>query len=117
MPTEVTAYEVRIYGGPNGYQGNRAQITLYTAQDKAAGYLRFKDPDQEINEDAQRGDAVQMHLPLAALGEVLTLLQTEAEVTIHLASGRGFFTIGKQQVGGVPEKKRISITPPPPRGR
>ena len=41
---QIATYHILMYGGPTGYQTDRAQITLYGNDEKAKAYVRFNDP-------------------------------------------------------------------------
>jgi hypothetical protein len=41
---EVSSYHILFYGGPVGYQTNRAQIQLSNASGQTLAWVRFNDP-------------------------------------------------------------------------
>jgi hypothetical protein len=41
---KVSKYSIRFYSGEQGYQNNRAQITLADAAGNSLAFVRFKDP-------------------------------------------------------------------------
>ena len=50
-------YQVLFYGGPDGYQTNRAQIYLSDAAGKPLAYLRFNDPERTTEHPRLSGRA------------------------------------------------------------
>ena len=41
---QATKYHILVYGAPDGYQINRAQIALYGTTGNVIAYIRFNDP-------------------------------------------------------------------------
>ncbi len=99
MATVITQYHVLVYGSPEGYQTNRAQISLYGANGQTAAYLRFNDPGMTFENDAESGGIIRMHLPSTMFQPVLDLLRNEQPVSIYFAQGRGFLAVGSEPVG------------------
>ena len=99
MATEIKKYHILFYGSPQGYQTNRAQIALYTNQDKTVAYVRFNDPGMLFENDSQSGGIIKMHLPSAMFQSVLDVLRNEKPVYIYFAQGRGFLSTSKEPVG------------------
>ena len=98
MP-EVTSYHILVYGGPDGYQTNRAQIQLRGAAGVLA-WVRFNDPGMAFEADYQDGGIIRMHLPSTMFQSVLDILRNEKPVHIYFAVGRGFFgTAADEPVG------------------
>ena len=64
---DVTQYHVLFYGTPDGYQGNRAQIALYTGS-QCIGYVRFHDAGMPFPADGPLANGQTGHAP--ALGYV-----------------------------------------------
>ena len=50
MP-DVASYSLLFYGGPTGYQTNRAQIQLSDANDNTLAWIRFNDPGMFFEND------------------------------------------------------------------
>jgi hypothetical protein len=48
-------------GSPEGYQTNRAQISLYGADGKTAAFVRFNDPGMAFENDAESGGMIRIH--------------------------------------------------------
>lgn len=95
----VTAYHILIYGSPQGYQTNRAQIALYNG-DKTVAYVRFNDPGMTFENDSQVNGVIKMHLPSTMFQSVIDILRNEKPINIYFAQGRGFFGTGNlEQVG------------------
>ena len=46
-PAQVTSYHVLVYGGPDSYQTNRAQIQL-SGTNGVLAWLRFNDPEMDF---------------------------------------------------------------------
>lgn len=99
MSKEIRNYHILFYGSPDGYQTNRAQITLYGADDKVAAYLRFNDPGMQFENDSESGGIIAMHLPSAMFQSVLDVLRNEKPVYIYFAQGRGFLSTSREAVG------------------
>ncbi len=97
---EVTRYHVLVYGGPDGYQTNRAQIALYGATGTTIAYVRFNDPGMAFEADSNSGGVIAMHLPSTMFQSVLDLLRNEKPIQIYWAQNRGFFgTASTEGVG------------------
>ncbi len=99
MTMEVKSYHVLFYGGPEGYQTNRAQIALYGNDGKTNAFLRFNDAGMEYENDYQRGDIIYMHMPSAMFENILDVLRNEKPVYIYFAQGRGFLSTSKEPIG------------------
>jgi hypothetical protein len=99
MTTQIKNYHVLFYGGPEGYQTNRAQISLYGPNGKTAAYLRFNDPGMTFEDDYQDNGIIRMHLPSNSFENVLDVLRNEEPVFIYFAQGRGFLSTSKEPVG------------------
>jgi hypothetical protein len=98
MPA-VTSYSVLIYGAPDGYQTNRAQIQLSDAAGKTLAWLRFNDPGMFFEADANDGGIIKMHLPSAMFHGVLDMLRNEKPINVYFAQGRGFLGTAAEPVG------------------
>ena len=97
---QVASYHVLVYGGPDGYQTNRAQIQLSDAAGKTLAWLRFNDPGMAFEADSNSGGIIKMHLPSTMFQSILDVLRNEKPVSIYFAQGRGFFgTATKEPVG------------------
>jgi hypothetical protein len=99
MTTEITDYHILFYGSPEGYQTNRAQISLYGADGKTAAFVRFNDPGMAFENDAESGGIIRMHLPSTMFENVLDVLRNEKPVYIYFAQGHGFLSTSKEPVG------------------
>jgi len=99
MAKEVKKYHILFYGGPDGYQTNRAQIALYDSKSKPIAYVRFNDPGMTFENDYQSGGIIRMHLPSAMFHNVLDVLRNEKPVYIYFAQNRGFLSTSKEPVG------------------
>jgi hypothetical protein len=96
---EVKDYHILVYGSPQGYQTNRAQIALYGADGNTIAFLGFNDPGMFFEDDSLLGDIIRMHLPSAIFQSVLDILRNEQPVYIYWAQNRGFLSTSKEPVG------------------
>lgn len=94
----VTGYKILVYGSPEGYQGNRAQIALYEG-DAVIGFVRFHDDGQDFPADEKQGDKVVMHLPAAMFGSMVDLLRNEEPLELNHRMGRAMFGTAQEAVG------------------
>jgi len=97
---QATKYHILVYGAPDGYQTNRAQIALYGTTGKVIAYIRFNDPGMFFEADSQSGGVIRMHLPTTMFQNVLDILRNEKPIHIYFAQGRGFLgTLSTEPVG------------------
>ena len=97
---EVSSYSILFYGGPDGYQTNRAQIQLSDASGQTLAWIRFNDPGMFFEADYESGGIIRMHLPSAMFQSVLDVLRNEKPIHIYFAQGRGFLgTSASEPVG------------------
>lgn len=96
----VSNYHILIYGSPDGYQTNRAQIALYGAANTTIAFLRFNDPGMAFEADSNSGGIIKMHLPSTMFQSVLDILRNEKPIQIYFAQGRGFFGTGSLEAVG-----------------
>ncbi len=85
----VTNYQVLFYGGPDGYQTNRSQITLLDGK-KPVAYVRFNDPGMAFENDFLEAGIIRMHLPSSLFENVIDVLRNEKPISVYFAQGRGF---------------------------
>lgn len=97
---EVKQYHVLMYGGPDGYQTNRAQIALYDGTGKTIAYVRFNDPGMFFEADSNVNGTIQMHLPSVMFPSVIDLLRNEMPINVYFAQGRGFLGTGTTETVG-----------------
>jgi len=97
---EVANYHILIYGSPDGYQTNRAQIALYGTSGQVIAYVRFNDPGMFFEADSQSGSTILMHLPSAMFQSVLDILRNEKPIQVYFAQNRGFFGTGATEPVG-----------------
>jgi len=95
----ATTYSVLFYGSPEGYQTNRAQITLSDAAGKTLAYVRFNDPGMVFEADANDGGIIRMHLPSTMFQSVLDVLRNETPIQVYFAQGRGFLGTSPEPAG------------------
>lgn len=97
---EVKSYSILVYGGPDGYQTNRAQIQLSDASNQTLAWIRFNDPEMLFEADYESGGIIRMHLPSTMFQSVLDILRNEKPIHIYFAQGRGFLgTLSTEPVG------------------
>lgn len=94
----VTNYDVLFYGGPVGYQTNRAQIQL-SEGNQVVAWVRFNDPGMALENDFIEGGIIRMHLPSSMFENVIDMLRNEKPINIYFAQGRGFLGSGIEAVG------------------
>jgi hypothetical protein len=94
----VTQYHVLFYGTSDGYQNNRAQITVYDGS-TVLGYIRFHDDGMLFPNDSQSGGLITMHLPSAMFENVIDVLRNEKPVNYYFASGHAFLGTSTEPVG------------------
>jgi hypothetical protein len=97
MP-QATSYSVLFYGGPDGYQTNRAQIQLSNSSGTLAT-IRFNDPGMAFEADYTEGGVIRMHLPSTMFHSVLDVLRNEKPIHINFLAGRGFLSTSTEPVG------------------
>jgi hypothetical protein len=101
--TDVTSYKILFYGSPEGYQTNRAQITLYNGN-KVVAYVRFNDPGMTFEADIELNGIIRMHLPSAMYQNVIDMLRNEKPIQVYFANNRGFLgTSNLESVGEAEE--------------
>lgn len=96
---QIDDYHVLVYGGPTGYQTNRAQISLYDHAGKTRAWLRFNDPGMSFETDYESGGVIRMHLPSTMFENVLDILRNESGTYVYMAQGRGFLGTAKEPIG------------------
>jgi hypothetical protein len=97
---EVSKYHILFYGGPDGYQTNRAQIALYGTTGNTIAFVRFNDPGMAFEADYESGGIIRMHLPSSMFQSVLDVLRNEKPIHIYFAANRGFLgTSSAEPVG------------------
>lgn len=99
MAVEVKDYHILFYGSPEGYQTNRAQISVYGTDGKVKAFIRFNDQGMTFENDEDSGGIIKMHLPSAMFKNVLDVLRNEKPVYVYFAAGRGFLSTSKEPIG------------------
>src|SRR5262245_41951922 len=94
----VTKYHVLFYGTADGYQNNRAQITLFDDAN-VLGYVRFHDPGMPFPNDSQTGSLITMHLPSSMFENVIDVLRSEKPINYYFASSHAFLGTSTEPVG------------------
>ncbi|ABM03544.1 hypothetical protein Ping_1761 [Psychromonas ingrahamii 37] len=95
----VSSYSVLFYGGPDGYQTNRAQIQLNDAAGKTVAWVRFNDPGMFFEADSNSGGIIKMHLPSSMFENVIDVLRNEKPINVYFVQGRGFLGTSSEPVG------------------
>ena len=95
----VKTYSVLFYGGPDGYQTNRAQIQLNDTAGKTVAWIRFNDPGMFFEADSNAGGIIKMHMPSAMFASVLDVLRNEKPINVYFAQGRGFLGTSAEPTG------------------
>src|SRR5262245_2350963 len=99
MP-EVKRFSILVYGGPEGYQTNRAQIQLTGVASNVIAWLRFNDPGMFFEHDCLPGDGIiRMYLSSSMFQSVLDMLRNEKPIYCYFAAGRGFIDTSGEPVG------------------
>lgn len=99
MAELVDSYSVLTYGGPTGYQTNRAQIQLSDSQGRTLAWLRFNDPGMSFESDYESNGIIRMHLPTTMFAPIVDLLRNESGVYIYMAQGRAFLGTAQEPIG------------------
>jgi hypothetical protein len=94
----VTQYHILFYGTSDGYQDNRAQISLYDGSN-VLGYVRFHDVGMPFPNDSQSGGKIIMHLPSTMFKNVLNVLRNEKPINYYFAAGHAFLGTSTEPVG------------------
>ena len=105
---KVSKYSILFYGGEQGYQNNRAQITLADADGNSLAFVRFKDPGMPYELDTETDGIITMHLPSAMLPSILDAVRNE-KTDIYYQIGRAFF-FAKLETRG-PRIERCPLAP------
>ena len=95
----IKSYSVLIYGSPNGYQTNRAQIQLVDTNNKVAAWIRFNDAGQFFENDYVKNDIIRMHLPSSMFENVIDVLRNEKPVYIYFVQNRAFLGTASEPIG------------------
>ncbi|WP_337862505.1 hypothetical protein [Nitrososphaera sp.] len=96
---EATYYNVIVYGGPDGYQTNRAQIQLSDSNNKTIAWIRFNDPDMKFESDYEQDGIIRMHLPSSMFSSIVDMLRNEKPIFVYFAAGRAFLGTSSEAVG------------------
>jgi len=101
---QVANYDYQIHGGPNGYQGNRAIIRLYsqTGPSSTGGtlaYVHVVPTGHPIPPDTDVAPWMRMYVPESQFQSVIDMLRNEAPVYVYYASGSGFLHTGSEPIG------------------
>lgn len=95
----VGSYSILFYGGPDGYQTNRAQIQLNAPGGQTVAWVRFNDPGMVFEADYESGGIIRVHLPSSMFAAVLDVLRNEGPVVVYFVGGRAFLGTSAEPVG------------------
>ena len=95
---KVSKYSLLFYGGQQGYQNNRAQLTLADADGNSLAFVRFKDPGMPYELDAETDGIITMHLPSAMLPSILDAVRNE-KTDVYCQIGRAFLFAKLRRAG------------------
>lgn len=95
----VHTYTIHFYGGPNGYQTNRCQITLFDSTSHRIGFVRFNDPDMFYEDDYENSSGIRMHMPSDMYQPVIDMLRNEKPVYMYFSQGRAFLGTSNEPAG------------------
>jgi hypothetical protein len=104
MP-EVKTYDVRVWGGPNGYSNEgRTRIQLKDAT-FTLGWIYFYDEGTPIPNDSKvvnqqyQREQIRMYLPLSMLESVIDLLRNESPIFFQFTFNHGMLSTGSERIG------------------
>jgi len=86
------------YSGEQGYQNNRAQITLTDADGDTLAFVRFKDPRMPYELDTESDGIITMHLPSAMLPSILDAVRNE-KTDMYYQIGKAFLFAKLRRAG------------------
>jgi hypothetical protein len=98
----VERYSILFYGGPAGYQTNRAQIQLSDASGETVAWIRFNDlndPGMLFENDYESEGKIRMHLPSTMFQNVLDVLRNERPVHIYFFENQAFLGTTNEPIG------------------
>jgi hypothetical protein len=95
---KVSKYSILFYSGEQGYQNNRAQITLADAAGNSLAFVRFKDPSMPYELDTETGGIITMHLPSAMFQSFLDAIRNE-KTDIYYQIGKAFLFAKLRRAG------------------
>ena len=95
---KVSKYSILFYSGEQGYQNNRAQITLADAAGNSLAFVRFKDPGMPYELDTETGGVITMHLPSAMFQSFLDAIRNE-KTDIYYQIGKAFLFAKLRRAG------------------
>jgi len=96
--SKVSKCSVLVYSGEQGYQNNRAQITLADSDGNSLAFVRFKDPEMPCELDTETDGIITMHLPSAMFASYLDLIRNE-KTDIFYQIGRAFLFAKLRRAG------------------
>jgi hypothetical protein len=94
---KVSKYSILFYSGEQGYQNNRAQITLADAAGNSLAFVRLKDPGMPYELDTETGGIITMHLR-SAMFQILDAIRNE-KTDIYYQIGKAFLFAKLRRAG------------------
>lgn len=96
----ATGYSALFYGGLDGYQDNRVQISLLDGNNIIA-YIRFIVKGATAPQDFLLGanQIIVMHLPESMIDTIIDVLRNETPIGIVFANGLTRLSIGSGPTG------------------
>jgi hypothetical protein len=77
---QVRTYEVALYAGPRGNNGNRAVVYLRGAREQLLAVIHFRAEGEEIAEDREKLGVPHLQAPESALQTTIDLLRNEKPI-------------------------------------
>lgn len=94
----VYDYEVAIYGGPEGLDGDRARIFLHAPDGQQTGTIHFRVPGAPLRPEREGRTVSHIDLPEAMIATITDLLRNEKPIFFPKTMVRSLRT-GKEPVG------------------
>ncbi len=86
----VYKYQVSFDGNPEGFENQRALISLY-GKKRCHGHIHFHDPEMTFSIDNKEEDGtIHMHLPSSMFGNVIDILRNEKPVYFFYRQNRAW---------------------------
>ncbi len=77
---QVHSYEVALYAGPRGNNGNRGVIYLRGPREELLAVIHFRAAGEEVAEDTERLGVPHLQAPESALQGTIDLLRNEKPI-------------------------------------
>lgn len=102
----IDRYQIRIPGHQPSRQRATIQLLGAGAARSIVGRVHFYDDVQAIPDDSVDDGVVEMHMPTAALGGVIAMLQHDRPIKLDFRDGRGQLWNGEWERVGETELLR-----------